>query len=453
MKTRNRLLLPVFLLALCGAIFYHVSAQPPVPSFETKIQEKIDTEMKTISGWKVRGYLLGGITVAIAILGVVAGFTGKKQKWVKPAAGVAVTVLTACMEGFFETDRRTYWMLADEGAGLMRKSDLDLASYPGASLDDKTKLYKAIQENFGEMDRLKKSLHTTPAVARTEPNQTALFNFPMASPTPTPISQQESKPLWLLNPPRDMDNISFVGAGFDYSVNRAAEASLEDAKRNCLAYLLVLFEPLRTPKDTSLYGELANFLVSSPSVRKADSHYEYLPFDSLYIYTTLLQLNKGLMSNDIAFFADTRKPGISVEPITKTIMTAGGLSDNAYGAAYRQAREVIRIIKDSLSFGDRKGYLYANDLQREGNFAKSVVQSTVLTGKKKSFAPALHGLARTYELRQDKAQARTTYEMALRQVKGAHENTYRLNRDYGLFLYTQKAFVEAISFLKKWEGR
>lgn len=448
------------LLALFFSLFLagtgNILRADPVPTVYERFQEQLTEARSTFDTWNRNGTIIVTLTLLIAVFGLVSGWLHKRDEkadekakakrisvmW-KIAIASCVTIFTGVNSTLFEADHRTYWRLADEGHGLAWKIDIDLASYQTASDEDRQELFQSIQESFTKVQELKRSLHDTKAGGFIAANHSGgVFTSVALAGAPEP------RPPWVTRLPSDYSNIYCVGVDYDNSIKFATSASLEDAKRNCMGHLIMLFES-RVPSSGSntKYRDIASFIVSSKSVRVADTYYEYDQNMKRYTFYTLLQIQRELAQNDIAFFTETKQQSsMQTGSLRGVLIKAPGLPGDFY---WKREQEFRKKAPFSVKLTDmQKRLWYAIGLRKEGNLKKASTELLYIVKKDSNMLEAWYNLALAAEGQKDSSGASKAYTRGVRTAELMKLDHPYLWRDYGLWLY-KSASTLALEYLKR----
>ncbi|MBM2845653.1 MAG: hypothetical protein HW407_965 [Bacteroidetes bacterium] len=452
MTTHHFILLTMFIGLLLAGTSDALLADPPALTVYDRFQEQLTESRNTFDKWSLNGTIIVTLTFLTAIFGAVSGWLHQRDDkakgkrisvmW-KVAIALCVTIFTAVNSTLFEADHRTYWRLSDEGHDLAWKIDVDLASYQNASDEDRQEFFQGIQENFAKVQELKRSLHDKKAGGFIAASHSDGVFTSVAL-----ASGREPRPSWVTRLPNDYGNIYCVGVDYDNSIKLATVASLEDAKRNCTAYLIVLFESMVPSTDSGAkYQDIANFIVSSRSVRVADTYYEYDQSTKRYTYYTLLQIQRELAQNDIAFFTETKQQSsMRTGSLGDIIMKARGLPEDFY---WRREQEFRKKVPFSVRLTDmQKRLWYAIGLRKEGNLKKASTEFSYIVKKDSTMIEAWYNLALVAAGQKDSSGATKAYTRGVRVAELKRLDHPYLWRDYGLWLY-KSASKLALEYLKR----
>lgn len=440
--TSRRFFFLILFAALCLSGFHHVLLSEPTAY--DRLQEQLTEARGTFDSWSVYGTIIVILTCLIAILGALAGLMSQKwSKW-KVVFGVCVTILTIVNSTVFEADYRTYWRLADEGRDLAWKVDIDLASYQAASEADRMEFFQNIQENFSKIKELKQTLHGL------KPGGSVTGNHMGGTLTSAAFAAVErGRPSWVSRLPTDDNNIYCLGVDYDNSVKMASSASLEDAKRNCMSYLLLLFEgAMPSSGSRSRYQDIAEFILSSRSVRVANTYYEYDAKTRRYTFFTLLQVQRELAQNDIAFFTETKQQSIRQEgSLQGLMMKAPGPPADFYWMREQEFRKRVPFVTRLSDL--QKRLWYGIGLRKGGNLKQASREFSYIVKKDSNMVDAWYNLALTAEGLRDSSQTAKAYTRGARVAdRGKLDHPY-LWRDYGLWLYKNVSIKDALGYLRR----
>jgi hypothetical protein len=104
----------------------------------------------------------------------------------------------------------------------------------------------------------------------------------------TPVYAQSPMPSWISQPPRDQVNFYFVGVGNSSSLDRAKEASFNDALEQAVQQVVVLLNN-QTAKVSGFHSVHE---YTKKSVETAETYLSYNRKTGDYQYFTLLKLNR-----------------------------------------------------------------------------------------------------------------------------------------------------------------
>ncbi|MBM2846329.1 MAG: hypothetical protein HW407_1641 [Bacteroidetes bacterium] len=440
--TARRFFVLILFVALLLSGFNHVLFSEPTAY--DRLKEQLTEARGTFDKWSVYGTIIVILTCLIGILGALAGLMAQKWgKW-KIAFGFCVTILTVINSTVFEADYRTYWRLSDEGHDLAWKVDIDLASYQEASDADRLEFFQSIQENFGKMKELKQTLHGLKPGSDVTVNQMGGVLTSVAF-----AAGGQPRPTWVTRLPSDGNSIYCVGVDYDNSIKLATLGSLEDARRNCMSYLLLLFEGAAPSSGSrSKYQDIASFIVSSRSVRVADTYYEYDVNTRRYTYYTLLQVQRELAQNDVAFFTETKQQSsMQQSSLPGLIMKAPGLPEDFY---WKREQEFRKRIPFATRLTDlQKRLWYAIGLRKGGNLKQASTEFSYIVKKDSNMVEGWYNLALTAEGQKDSSGAAKAYTRGMRVAERKKIDHPYLNRDFGLWLYKNASIKNALEYLRR----
>jgi hypothetical protein len=177
-------------------------------------------------------YLLGGLTLAVFICGVVVGLlqTGD-SKGKKIAAGVlafASAVIVAFTHTFFQADDRAYDRVAQQAKMKINEFAYTLEGFPTPDEDTKNQFHKQFGDLKKEIDQLEYSLHNaTPISSRSASHSSILISEAWAGEE----TGSPRVPAWAKNLPADESNLYYLGTADGKTFEEAVDNALANARR------------------------------------------------------------------------------------------------------------------------------------------------------------------------------------------------------------------------------
>ena len=197
----------------------------------------LDGQMKLvesqISHWQNMCYLLGALTLAVFVFGVVVGLlqnaNSKRMKITAAVLAFTSAVIVAFTHQFFQADDRAYDKVAQQARMKLKDFAYQLALYP--SLDASTKA--GLEKQFGDLrrdiDQLEyNTLHSAPPISSQSARQGSVL-IPEAWADQAPGTTIHA-PDWAEKLPTDEYNLYYLGVADGQTFAEANDKALTNAR-------------------------------------------------------------------------------------------------------------------------------------------------------------------------------------------------------------------------------
>jgi len=398
-----------------------------------------------VAEWELNRWVALAIMVGIALCGaaiaIAQGISASAKK-ISVLLGATVSVLTGIGNVYLDFDHRQYRSLASQGRHALAEARARKAELAFVEASDKAgrelilqDIRKAANRVLEMPDRFKeKALASNDA-----PGEGFFVRVAHAQ------GAAGRAPDWITKPPRDDNNLYFVGYSDAREYAEARRLSSERAFEEAQTFLINEFEKAGQ-KSAANKESIAKYLTESARVVTT-----YSTFDEkrrVHFAYTLLSMSKKIAASDLkAYAAKTGTPPVPEigRSIQTAVRTERDYLANRVQVYFNQANKAQRALTDQ----QYKEYEDARNLRRAGKPAEAAARLKALVSAQPDFYLGWYNLALAYDDARNIDAARQAYERAVALERQQNVGDASLYNSYGFFLYRNRHFPEAVTSLER----
>jgi Flp pilus assembly protein TadD len=254
-------------------------------------------------------------------------------------------------------------------------------------------------------------------------------------------------PEWIEKQPMDQINFYFLGVSENSSLENAKKLSHQNAIDEAAKYLYSEFKSRQQQEPVSInINKLTEYLIKSAKIN--NSHWRYDSGDSLYIYYTLLSLNKRFAQTDIKLFAVQERIEVP-KALSTALESAEGPTQENFARINKDYRSILTASKDSLSVEQYDKFAAGQRLRKNGEYEKAVELLNEVVKNNPSYYLGWYNLALAYDDGlKDFEKANQAYKKATELEPHQPTRHPSLYNNYGYFLLKHKKYEDAVKYLK-----
>lgn len=404
---------------------------------------KVPYEAK-IKHWESMAAICIAVTIAIGILGVLAGTLQKSNrellKNLALGMGVVIGVMTAINLGLSKADYQDYAVRARR---LITTINVEIIRvYPEGNEQARQGWIAKILALFQELDNI-----GAPGPAKLNAQKTSGFTlFPYLYALEAQ-SRNIEIPGWLTSLPADADNLYFVGMGENANLEKAKALSYSEAKCEAGIVLYLQFERATAGRGKTFDSRsLAFSMLKSAEIE--DTYFQFFNETQRFRFYTLLKLNKRRMLVDKRFYPIDNRTYVPAS-LSDYPEKLQGLSKDDFRRSLIRQEYLMNTIHKDLSPDELESFWKIHQTRLDGEYKVAFSKINPLLARKPGFYFGWFEQATDLEAEGDRVGAGNAYLRALELERALPFRDIRLVFAYADFLQKQKRHQEAIDIVAK----